>query len=433
MVARVTFLLALAFGQIAAVSDFEGLSPSQTPYDRADPTFRDFVGVNQTPDPNIGTQLGVGWVRGDVAWPNVEKQKGQWEWGREDRYISSLQAQGFQFLPTLDYTPLWAASVKGNNKSAPQNPQDWEDFVEQAVSRYSAPPYNLRYFQAWNEPTRKASFWTGTNEEFIDLIYLPAARIIRRHHCYVVFGGWPNSNSLDEFDQVLNYHDTWRWTDIVDIHYLDVSAWQRLYNEWIKTGKCRGIWESEIGFTTDLSYLSRAYLHDLSAVVRFGWTDPNQYRALWFAAFGNGPGADRYLSKPGPSGTVVLTENGIRLKTLSGLLGGGSLAPFTAFSTQPPLQPNIGSEAASCALGFRVGPSRIVIAFILVRDQNTHLISVQLPLPGEPRNVQFIGTRGDERSVKTSYQSGHLRAEIPRQALQQDGVCLIGYLQIDGL
>ncbi len=172
------------------------------------------------------------------------------------------------------YTALGAASIPGNWLSPPKHVEDWVDFVERVLARYSRPPFNLRYFQVWNEPTRQAGFWTGTHHEFIDKIYLPAAKIIRPHNCYVVFGGWPLSNSLEELDETLAYQGAWQWTDILDVHYRDVFAWQHLYDKWVKTGKCRGIWQTEIGFTDDPKYLPNLYLWVLHWALQSGWKDP---------------------------------------------------------------------------------------------------------------------------------------------------------------
>ena len=105
---------------------------------------------------------------------------------------------GLEILPMLGYSAPWAVAEGASGFAPPRNVADWEDFVETCVARYSRPPFNLRYFQVWNEPTLKAGFWKGeTDDEFFERVYLPAARIIRRYGCKVVFSGWPCSDGVD--------------------------------------------------------------------------------------------------------------------------------------------------------------------------------------------------------------------------------------------
>lgn len=81
---------------------------------------------------------------------------------------------------------------------------EWETYVDAVVSHY-LPRYNITYYQVWNEPTTQAGFWHGANNSaFVPQVYLPAARKIRARGGKVVFGGWPASNSLVEFSQILN-------------------------------------------------------------------------------------------------------------------------------------------------------------------------------------------------------------------------------------
>lgn len=85
-----------------------------------------------------------------------------------------------------------------------QNVTEWELYVDAVVSHY-LPKYNISYYQIWNEPTTQAGFWHGANNSaFVPQVYLPAAKIVRARGGRVVFGGWPASNSIDEFNQILN-------------------------------------------------------------------------------------------------------------------------------------------------------------------------------------------------------------------------------------
>jgi hypothetical protein len=400
-------------------------------------TFRDFNAEVYLTPVDVSKQLGIGWVNSDVfPWGGIEPQKGQWNWGPTDQKVQNTHSEGVEILPTLGYTAPWAQSVPGLQWSPPKSVQDWEDYAEHVVAHYSSPPFNLRYFRIWNEPTRDAGFWLGTDQQFVDMVYLPAAKVIRQHHCFVVFGGWGLGDSLQRFDQLLEYHDAWRWTDILDVHYREVPAWQQLYTEWIKTGKCRGIWDTEIGYTADVDYLPSTYLRLLSWALQSGWRDPDQYKVFWYTGWGNGPQKLACLTMPVGGNNFTLSPNGTELKTMNDVLGAGALASFRGFSAGS-LAAGAVSGAAPSALGFKVGGDRIVIA--LLSNQATppanSAIPVVMSLEHRPQQVQLVSVSGERKVLPVSYSDGKLTVSVPRDDLQMDcATCkwAIAYLEVDG-
>lgn len=429
------FVLILVLTLLQTVVRAEVVFPRTAPSEgSADVTFRDFNGVNLPPPPRITQQLGIGWIRDGFPWGGIEPQKGQWNWEKTDRMVQAAHAQGAEMLPLLAYTAAWAASIPGKQFSPPKQVEDWEDFVEHVVAHYSSAPFNLRYFQVWNEPTQQAGFWLGTPEEYIDRIYIPAAKVIRQHHCFVVFGGWPGSNSLQQFDQVLTYHDAWRWTDIVDIHYQNPPAWQHLYDTWIRTGKCRGIWESEIGYTGDPDYLATTYLRLLAWALRSGWNDPNQYKVFWFAIWGNAQDRLGHLTMPVGNDTYHLTQNGIELQTINAVLGNGSLAAFNEFATQPPMPALLVGGPG--AFGFKVGTNRVVIGLLVgqVFQQRGSAIQMQVSVNHKPRQVQLVNASGDRTPLAIDYRGDKLNVNLPAGTLRMNcPKCqwAVAYVQID--
>jgi hypothetical protein len=384
-------------------------------------SFRDMNSVVYLTSPDIVRELGVGWTRQGFYWQNVESKKGQWTWTGLDNFVVAAHAQGVEVLPLLAYTASWAADGPNPGFSPPKREEEWEDYVEHVVARYSKPPYNLRYFQVWNEPTRLAGFWTGSDEDFIDKVYIPAAKIVRSHGGRVVFGGWPDSNSLQEFDRVLRYHDAWRWTDILDVHYEGLSAFQYLYDRWVKTGKCRGIWETEIGFTQDPDFVPANYLTILHWALVAGWSDPDQYKLFWYAAWGAGPDGPKCLATTDASGKIVLSAQGRQLAVINGVLGSGTLSAFPGFSVEvsgAKLTARFGS-----AFGFSAG-SRIVLALFLNASSLKPQDSLSIFLPGVLHaKMRLVTSEGSELKFKPTFQGSGLRAAISlREPLATTGL-----------
>lgn len=216
---------------------------------------------------------------------------------------------GIHSLLLLGYTPPWNAEIPGDTKSAPIDERYWTEYVEAVVKRYTAPPYNIKYFQIWNEAagplsggSAQATFWHGPSDpgtahpgaytramqDYVDLIHIPAARIIHRYHAYVVYGGWPDQGGLDTYMHWLEYESPTEHTrmidnvDYLDIHYLGIDAIDRLYTRYVATGKVRGIWETEIGdrYMINPHYLAKFYFKLAVWALGHRWTDANQYVAM---------------------------------------------------------------------------------------------------------------------------------------------------------
>ncbi|MFM0340768.1 hypothetical protein [Paraburkholderia fungorum] len=220
------------------------------------------------------------------------------------------QRNGIGSLLQLGYTPTWNASVPGDANSAPVDVEVWTRYVDAVVRKYSAPPYNLRYFQIWNEAAGKlsgglaqATFWHGADadgnvksskpyeramQDYVERIHIPAARVIRRYRAYVVYGGWPDQGGLDNFRTWLEYRSPvlkermLDWVDYIDTHYLPVADLDSLYQQYVRNGPARGIWQTEIGdaYMKDPHYLPRYFFDFAVWALDRNWDDSNKYLSM---------------------------------------------------------------------------------------------------------------------------------------------------------
>ena len=381
--------------------------------------LRDFLGAVYLVDSSLGKRMGIGWSRtpfywtGGPGWISIEPKKGEWSWDAADRFVKGAHAQGIEVVPILAYTASWDESVPGNGFAPPADRLEWENYVRHVVAHYSKPPFNLRYFQIWNEPTIQAGFWAGkTNLAYIDDVYLPAAMIIRQYHCRVVFGGWPCGNSMQEYDRELRWHNAWRYTDILDIHYDPITDWQYLYDRWVKTGKCRGIWQTEIGFVDFPNYLPNYYLRALHWALTHRWKHPNQYKLFWYAAWGAGPDGSKCFTTTGASGKIVMSQHGERLAVINRLLGGAPLHAYNKFTCHPDLPPAIDEENPT-VLGFQVGRKRIVVALILDHATLTKNTDIRITLPIARSKIRLLSVTGSSMPIQLVSQSHHSIVTLP--------------------
>jgi hypothetical protein len=113
-----------------------------------------FVGTTVT----RAAEAGVTWVRSDaVHWSTVEPSLGARDWSKLSRIeadFQALAARGFNTIAVVDSTPGWAQQIPGKSCGPikPEALDAFAAFMRDLVARYSQPPYNVRYWEIWNEP-----------------------------------------------------------------------------------------------------------------------------------------------------------------------------------------------------------------------------------------------------------------------------------------
>lgn len=415
-------------------------------------TFSDFAGEvfeDARADEPANQQVGAGWLRlssadwnatgisthrpaddKDYDWNDADRSGGS----NPDTDVINAHSQGQEVLVDLAYIPSWAYSTACKNASvtkkfdvklcayyAPENLGDWTAYVTAAVAHYSAPPFNVRYFQIWNE-LNGPGFWNITNDgnayqEFTDQIYNPAAAIIHSFGGRVVFAGWTCDigNSTwkvceNQLNTALSYNGMGANSDYIDLHYAPVSApvpvWQDISQKWLNVGTVRGVWQSEIGgnFPTGLqpAPLTPTYLKALYWALSVGagnWNSntPDRYKFFWLA--GNYCGTIGTLTigqidcnNPRPPGSALtLAQNGIYHAVLSTVLGGGYLSAYNGYTSTVP------------GLGFLVGQNKIAIG-LFPTVPNTPM-ELSIPLSSQARSVTLINADGSS-VFESSSQSG---------------------------
>jgi hypothetical protein len=102
--------------------------------------------------------LGVGWIRVDLSWADVQgSDPSSEEWGAFDRIATGAQERSLDVLAILAYTPAWARPAGCvTEKCAPADPASFAAFASDAVHRYA--PLGVHAWEVWNEPNL-TGFW----------------------------------------------------------------------------------------------------------------------------------------------------------------------------------------------------------------------------------------------------------------------------------
>jgi hypothetical protein len=438
--------------------------------------FSEFVGVSQaSADPNKPELWKhITFIRDDLSW-SLLQPNGRDHWDQEyldtwGRRVLHNRKHGVEMLPILDYTAPWAArrrawaftvddthyevgaaegteprdAVAVNPKTGdskpmkfsagfmpPENVDDWENFVERAVGFLSQPPYNIEYFQPWNEADdRFTGFWYGGMDEYMTTIHLPAARIIRKHGCKVVYGGYPCSGSMSHLVEVCDRHNAWDTIDVIDIHYFPLSSWEYLYQRVLKPGKAWGLWQTEVGFTASTAWVPNTYPRFLHWALRHDW-EPDRYKIFQFA-YGSPDDPKAYGYKCCFLQGDTAGHHGKALMTIGDLLDSPRIIPFTDWRTKPVLRTEL-SENLSSVEGFEAD-GRIVLAVHLMKENsaaiftdwnltmdNMHLdwpsttMGVWLPLrsPADVKAARRVGIYGSSLPLRIEADGEGCRLTVP--------------------
>ena len=110
----------------------------------------------------VGVEANLSWIRYDgtndgVLWSNVEAEQGVRDWDRLSLFeeeISRLSSAGFVPIVVVRSTPSWAQKTPPYYCGPIREDalDDFADFMRELVERYSGPPYNVTYWEIWNEP-----------------------------------------------------------------------------------------------------------------------------------------------------------------------------------------------------------------------------------------------------------------------------------------
>lgn len=100
------------------------------------------------------------WIRRNaLQWKDVEASPGQrnWNTGLEADLINASK-NGQKVVLIVHGTPSWARTIPSSNCSPiqPGQLQAFANFMRDAVNRYSKSPYNVKYWEVWNEPDAPA-------------------------------------------------------------------------------------------------------------------------------------------------------------------------------------------------------------------------------------------------------------------------------------
>ncbi len=106
----------------------------------------------------LAIEAGAYWFRRNaILWSDVERTEGKLNWSvvlNLEKELAFASAQGVQMMVIVRGAPAWAQKLPGVicGPILPEKLPAFANFMFEVVKRYSAPPYNVRYWELGNEP-----------------------------------------------------------------------------------------------------------------------------------------------------------------------------------------------------------------------------------------------------------------------------------------
>lgn len=109
---------------------------------------------------------GLRWVRlGDFSWARCEAQPGVRDYTVAETSLAAAEREGLAVIGEMSGNPGWA-TTNGSRLAPPKDWAAWERHLEQVVAHFRD---RVKVWEIWNEPDIP-SFWTGSAEEYVELL-----------------------------------------------------------------------------------------------------------------------------------------------------------------------------------------------------------------------------------------------------------------------
>lgn len=99
-------------------------------------------------------EAGVGWVRMDFLWEDIEPSAGEFDFNKYDLIVGILAKHNINILGLLHYSASWASSC-GKWNCPPAYNELFVKYASSVVRRYKD---KVKYWEIWNEPDSRI-YW----------------------------------------------------------------------------------------------------------------------------------------------------------------------------------------------------------------------------------------------------------------------------------
>ena len=100
---------------------------------------------------------GFSWLKQQIRWADVERSKGNINWGEIDQMVNHANGQGVNLLFSVVTAPEWSRAGHHGVEGPPNNFADFGTFLGKLAARYNG---RVKAYEIWNEQNLKRE-WEG--------------------------------------------------------------------------------------------------------------------------------------------------------------------------------------------------------------------------------------------------------------------------------
>ncbi|MCX5702404.1 MAG: beta-galactosidase [Candidatus Omnitrophica bacterium] len=158
-------------------------------------------------------ESGVGWVRMDFLWSDIEPEASKFEFAKYDYIVDLLSENNIHILGLLNYSADWASTC-GKWNCPPLDNNLFTNYAVKIVQRYKG---KIKHWEVWNEPD-SSTYWTDQDSLKSYCILLKDVYIALKEvdpDCKILNGGLANGiasvnhlydNGAKGYFDILNLH-----------------------------------------------------------------------------------------------------------------------------------------------------------------------------------------------------------------------------------
>lgn len=248
------------------------------------------------PEQTVGQveRLGLGWIKQQVRWGDLELSPGDLNWGMLDGIMSAAQEHQIRVMLSVVTAPAWTRLDMGNTHGPPDDLNQFAEFLSQLIDRY---PGQISAIEVWNEQNLEREWQAagGLNAaDYVEMLAMAYQTIKAKDPSIVVIsgalsptGGWVEPDgrvtAIDDlaFLQELLNSGLLDYADCVGAHHNgynigpDVTAEDAPTDPQAATASFRGPFENvhhSWSFKTTLqTYYQMMEGQKKLCVTEFGW------------------------------------------------------------------------------------------------------------------------------------------------------------------
>lgn len=127
---------------------------------------------------------GLGWVRFTFSGSVLEPRRGDLQFALYDQVAGEVAAAGLDLIPIIAFTPKWASTLGGSDRTPAKEPEVTDRIVTAFVRRYG--PGGTFWQEHPQLPPRPVRTWEIWNEENARYFFAPREGKTFAHHAVVV-------------------------------------------------------------------------------------------------------------------------------------------------------------------------------------------------------------------------------------------------------